>query len=52
MSRFEAMDRDGVGVGSDVEAKGMGVTLEDLVGSSVKRSQRRVRRRGSDKNMG
>jgi hypothetical protein len=38
MGRFEAMDGDGVGVGSDLEAKGMGMPLEDFVGPSVKRS--------------
>jgi hypothetical protein len=52
MGRFEAMDGDGVGAGSDLEAKGMRMALQDFVGTLVKRSQRRMSRWGSDKNIG
>jgi hypothetical protein len=38
MGRFEAMDGNGVGAGSDLEAKGMKMSLQDFVGSFVKRS--------------
>ncbi len=52
MSRFQAVDGNGVGVGTDLEAKKMREALENLVGPPVKRSQRRMRRWRSDKNIG
>jgi hypothetical protein len=39
---FEAMNGKGVGFGTNLEAKGMWETLEDLEGSFVKGSQRRM----------
>jgi hypothetical protein len=51
MGGFEAMDGNGVGFGTNLEAKGMRETLEDLEGSLVKGSQRRMDWRCEDKNM-
>jgi hypothetical protein len=38
MSRFEAMNGNGVSFGTNLEAKGMRKTLKNLEGSLVKRS--------------
>jgi hypothetical protein len=52
MSRLEAVDRNGVVAGADLETEKMRGMLENLVGSPVKRSQRRMRRWRADKNIG
>jgi hypothetical protein len=52
VSGLEAMNGEGVGFGTNLEAKGMWETLEDLEGAFVKGSQRRMDWRREDKNMG
>ncbi len=51
MSRLEAVDRNRVGAGADLETEKIGGALENLVGSPVKRSQRRMRRGRPDKDI-
>ncbi len=52
MSRLEAVDRNRVGAGADLETEKIRGTLENPVGSPVKRSQRRMRRWRPDKDIG
>jgi hypothetical protein len=51
MSRFEAVNRKGVGFGSNLEAKGMGKALEDPEGTFVQRGQGRMGKWRFDKNV-
>ncbi len=52
MSRLEAVDRNRVGAGADLEMEKIRGVLENLVESPVKRSQRRMRRWRPDKDIG
>jgi hypothetical protein len=52
VSRFEVMNRNRIGMGAQLECKGMRRSLEDTVRTAVGRGQRGLVRLGTDKNKG
>ncbi len=52
VSRFEAMNRNRIGMGAQLECKGMRRPFENTVWTSVGLGQGGLVRRGTDKNKG